>query len=191
MPPFAPEDSLGREEKQEEGWSVSLPGGLTLELPDRWANRRGAMIILRSLCTAEGDRLMTYEQIADALGYADRRNVHNYWMEFEGCGGDLEAFLVRRKKVDAEVVARCEQIWQAYPLWSAAQVCEEYRQRWPEPGATLSEANIRTAGHQIRFLKIQQVIRRQVQEGQLSYTEPVLLEQLFELARVGAESQAQ
>ena len=54
---------------------------------------------------------------------------------FEACGADLAAFIPRRKKVDAEVVAHCEQIWQAHPLWSCAQVLAEFRRRWPEPGA--------------------------------------------------------
>ncbi len=176
--------------EQSEWMQWKLPGGLWVEMPDTWANRRGLMIVLRCLRTAEGRWLVSFERIAEEMGYTDRRNVHNFWMEFESCGGDLEAFLVRRKKVNAEVVARCEQIWQAHPLWSAGQVYEEYRQRWPEQGAGLSEANISTAAHQISFPKIQSVLRRQLQEGSVSYREEVLFEQLFELARVGAEIQA-
>ena len=184
------EDRADTIAEQAKWLQLKLPGGLWVEMPDTWANRRGLMIMLRCLRTPAGRPLVTYERLAAGLGYADRRNVHNFWMEFETCGGDLEAFLVRRKKVDGEVVARCEQIWQAHPLWSAAQVYEEYRQRWPASGATLREANIRTAGHQLSFLKLQHVVRRQLQEGQLSYQEPVLLEQLFDLAAVGAQTQA-
>lgn len=119
---------------------LTLPGGWWVEMPDTGSNRRGLMIFLRCLRTAEGRPLVTFERLAEGLGYADRRNVHNYWMEFEACGGDLEAFLVRRKKVDAEVVARCEQLWQGHPLWTVAQVLAEYRRRWPEQGASLHEA---------------------------------------------------
>jgi len=169
---------------------LRLPDGLWVEMPDTWSNRRGLMIFLRCMRTPEGRPLVTFERLAAELGYADRRNVHNFWMEFLSCGGDLEAFLLRRKKVDADVVERCEQIWQGHPLWSAVQVHEEYSRRWPKSGATLSEVNIRTAGHQISFLKIQQSLRGQLQEGSIGYREPVLFEQLFELAQVGAESQA-
>ena len=185
------EDTLDTVEEQAEWMQWKLPGGLWVEMPDTWANRRGLMIFLRCMRTPEGRPLMTFARIAEEMDYADARNVHNFWMDFESCGGDLEAFLARRKKVDAEVVARCEQIWQAQPLWNAVQVYEEYKQRWPEQGARLSEANMRTAGHQISFLKLQSVLRRQLQEGQVSYREEVLFEQLFELARVGAEIQAQ
>ena len=176
--------------EQAEWMWLTLPGGLWVEMPDTWANRRSLMIVLRCLRAATGRPLVSFEQLAEKMDYADRRNVHNYWMEFEACGGDLEAFLVRRKKVDAEVVARCEQLWQAHPLWSVAQVYEAYRQRWPEQGSELSETNIRTAGHQISFLKLQQVLRRQLQEGKVSYPEEVLVEQLFELAAVGAQTRA-
>ena len=185
------EDTLESPVEQGETVCLKLPGGLWVEMPDRWSNRRGLMILLRCMHTSDGRRLVTFERLAEELGYADRRNVHNFWMEFEGCGGDLEAFLLRQKKVDGEVVARCEQIWQAHPLWSAPQVYAEYSQRWPESSGPLTEANIRTAGHQISFLKIQQGLRGQLQEGSICYREPVLFEQLFELAKVGAESQAQ
>jgi hypothetical protein len=152
---------------------VLLPLGLWLEVPDTWANRRGVMILLRWLRRADGRPWVTYEHIAQALGYADRRNVHNFWAEFEADGADLAAFLQRRKKVDAEVVARCEQRGQAHPLWSSAQVHAEFVRRWPEQGARLSEQHIRTAGQQVGFLGMQHTWRRQWAEGHSHYQEPV------------------
>src|SRR4029434_1403014 len=89
--------------RQPETLQILLPMGLWFELPDTWANRRGAMILLRGLHRRDGCPLVTYEHLAHALGYADRRNVHNFWAEFEACGADLAAFFQRRKKVDAEV----------------------------------------------------------------------------------------
>jgi transposase-like protein len=87
-------------------------------------------------------------------------------------------------------VAHCEQIWQAHPLWSCAHVLTEFRRRWPEHGAQLSEQNIRTAGHQVGFLRVQQVLRRQLAEGDVHYQEPMLLEALCEMAHAGAQAQA-
>ena len=125
-----------------------------------------------------------------ALGYADRRNVHNFWAEFETCGGDRAAFIQRHKKVDAEVVARWESIWKAQPLWTCAQVLAECRRRWPEQGAELSAQNRRTAGHQVGFLGVQQGWRRQGAEGEAHDKEPVLWETLFEMAHASAQAQA-
>ena len=184
------EDNGSAQPRQPKTFQILLPMGLWFELPDTWSNRRGAMILLRGLHRRDGWPLVTYEHLAQALGYADRRNVHNFWAEFETCGGDLAAFLQRRKKVDAEVVARCESIWKAHPLWTCAQVLAEFRRRWPEQGAELSEQNMRTAGHQVGFLGVQQGLRRQLAEGEAHDKEPVLLETLFELANASAQAQA-
>ena len=173
-----------------EMFQLFLPMGLWFELPDTPANRRGAMIVLRGLHRRDGGPLVTYEHLAHELGYADRRNVHNFWAEFEACGSDLAAFFQRRKKVDAEVVARCEQIWKAHPLWTCAQVLAEVRRRWPEQGVPLSEQNIRTAGQQVGFLGVQRVLRRQLAQGEAHYQEPVVLEALLEMADAGAQAQA-
>ncbi|MBI3178862.1 MAG: DDE-type integrase/transposase/recombinase, partial [Deltaproteobacteria bacterium] len=125
------------------------------------------------------------------LGYPDRRNVHNFWMEFVACGEDLEAFLGRRKKVDAQVVTLCEAIWKEHPLWSPFQVHAELVRRFAQQGQGLTEQNVRTAGHQVGFLGVQQVLRRQLAEGEVHYQEPFLLSALWELADRGAKMQMQ
>jgi transposase-like protein len=187
----AREDTGFTEQGQVESLCMDLPGGLRLEVADRWANRRGVMIFLRCLRGPDGQPWMTYEQIAQQLGYADRRNVHNFWAEFQACGEDLEAFLSRRKKVDAQVVALCQQIWKAHPLWSVGQVHAELVRRFPQQGEGLTEQNIRTAGQQIGFLGVQQVLRRQLAEGKVHYQESFLLQALWTLADRGAFAQAQ
>ena len=184
------EDTGSAAPRHPETLQILLPRGLWCELPDTWANRRGAMILLRGLHRRDGWPLVTYEHLAHALGYADRRNVHNFWAEFEACGRDLAAFFQRRKKVDAEVVARCEPIWQAHPLWTWAHVLAEFRRRWPAAGVQVHEQNMRTAGHQVGFLGGHQGLRRQLAEGHAHYQEPVVLEALFDLATASAQAQA-
>jgi hypothetical protein len=166
---------------------IRLTEEVRLEFPDTWANCRGLMIFLRCLRDAEGRPLVTYEWIADQLGYEDRRNVHNYWAEFQACGCDLGAYLRRRKEVDDEVVACCEQVWRAHPLWTPAQVHAEVVRRLPVKGATLSVPNIGTAGQQVGFLGTQQALRRQVAEGQAHYKE----EALFALTEAKGEYASQ
>ena len=82
------EDTGSAAPRHPETLQILLPRGLWCELPDTWANRRGAMILLRGLHRRDGWPLVTYEHLAHALGYADRRNVHNFWAEFEACGRD-------------------------------------------------------------------------------------------------------
>ncbi|MGH2542993.1 MAG: hypothetical protein ACRDIB_09360 [Ardenticatenaceae bacterium] len=176
--------------KQPPTFQLFLPMGLWFELPDTPANRRGAIILLRGLHRRDGWPLATDERLAQQLGDADRRHVHNFWAEVEACGSDLAAFLLRRKKVDAEVVARGEQSWKAPPLWTCTQVLAEFRRRWPEHGAQLSEQNIRTAGHQVGFLGVQRSLRRQVAEGEAHDPESFVWQALLEMADAGAQAQA-
>ncbi len=175
-----PPDTLG----------MLLPMGLWVALPDPWANRRGAMSVLRGLRRRDGWPFVTYEPVAHALGYADRRHGHNFWAEFEACGADLAAFLQRRKQVDAEVVAHGEQRWPAHPFWSCAPVLTECRRRWPAYGAPLSAPNMRPAGQQVGCLGVQQVRRRQWAEGDGHDQEPRRLEAWWEMAQAGAQAQA-
>ena len=71
------EDTGDTTEKQIEWMWMTLPGGLWVEMPDTWANRRSLMIVLRCLRTAEGRQLVSFDRLAQEMGYADRRNVHN------------------------------------------------------------------------------------------------------------------
>ena len=184
------EDTGFYESEQGESFQLKLPGGLWLEMADTWSNRRGVMIFLRCLRRPDGRPLMTYEAIARELGYPDRRNVHNFWAAFAASGEDLACYLRRKKKVDEALVGLCEQIWKAHPLWSAVQVYEELVRCSPDQASHLCEENVRTAGHQIGFLGIQQVLKRQLTEGEMHVSEPILLEALFELADAGAVVQA-
>jgi hypothetical protein len=184
------EDRGSAAPRQPDTLCMLLPMGLWCALPDPWAKRRGAMILLRGLRRRDGWPFVTYAHLAHALGYADRRNVHHCWAECEACGAALAAFFQRRKQVAAEVVAHCEPRWQAPPVWSGAQVLAECRRRGPEPGALLSAQHMRTAGHQVGGLGLQQGLRRQGAEGHVHEQEPVLLEALCALAAAGAHTQA-
>ena len=93
------QDSVSTAPQQAQPLCIMLPMGMWFELPDTWANRRGAMILLRGLHQRDGRPLVTYEYLAQALGYADRRNVHNFWAEFEASGSDLAAFKIGRAHV--------------------------------------------------------------------------------------------
>ena len=188
MPPS--KDQGSEPPRSPPSFCLLLPMGLWFALPDTPANRRGAMIVLRGLHRRDGWPLVTYEHLAHDLGDADRRNVHNFWAEVVACGSDLAAFLLRRKKVDAEVVARGEQSWKAHPLWTCGQVLAECRRRWPEHGAQWSAQNIRPAGHHVGFWGGQRSLRRQLAEGEAHYQEPMVLAALLEMADARAHAQA-
>ena len=63
-----PEDTVLTAPRQMQPLCIMLPMGLWFALPDTWANRRGAMILLRGLHQRDGRPLVTYEHLAQALG---------------------------------------------------------------------------------------------------------------------------
>lgn len=53
-------------------------------------------MFLRLLVDICGVKLLKFQQIAELFDYPDRRNVNNYWREFEQHGHDLLAYLSRK-----------------------------------------------------------------------------------------------
>jgi hypothetical protein len=69
-----------------------------------WANRNVICIMRRALRSPEtGKPLCPYQGLAEAFGYPDRRNLPNFWQEFQPSVADFEAYLRRQRKVKAEV----------------------------------------------------------------------------------------
>ncbi len=60
------------------------------------ANYKFIIVFLRLICGENGKTICTFQQIANMLGYADRRNINNFWREFEMCNFDLLSFLTRK-----------------------------------------------------------------------------------------------
>ncbi len=65
-------------------------------MPETTSNHKFLIAFLRLLVGIGGDNLLTLQQIADLFNYADRRNVHNFWQEFEQHGHDILAYLSRK-----------------------------------------------------------------------------------------------
>ena len=82
---------------------------------DTPANRKAVVVILRSLRERLGKSLFPYDQLAQVLESPNRQAAQHYMQEFEGWGGDMGDFLIRKRKVDGEVVAA----WR----WSFKVIC--------------------------------------------------------------------
>ncbi len=75
---------------------VSIKVPIRFRLPNTVANNKLIMVFLRLLLRKDGSQLCTFQSIAHFLGYADRRDVNNFWREFEDQGFDILAFLSRK-----------------------------------------------------------------------------------------------
>lgn len=87
--------------------NVSINVPVTFKLLENKTNIKLIIVLLRLLFRSNNTKLCTFEKIAKMFGYSDRRNVNNYWREFEQCNYDLISFLSR--KVDfAECIPMIE-----------------------------------------------------------------------------------
>lgn len=141
-------------------------------------NKKGLIVFLRSWCDPDtGTPRFTYQQIADALGYHDRRDVNNYWREFEASGRQLLPFLQRKRKVDASVVEAVKAEVSQDILASAPTLCDRVSQRL---GRTdLTAANIRTALEAVPCPVVRQRLRAEWEAGAWHPKEARLLEDIM------------
>lgn len=128
-----------------------------LQLADTKSNRKVLMIILRSLRNPATDSpLFTFKVIADAFGYPDRRNVNNYWRNFEQCGKDILSYIRRKRKVDENVVQAVKSELTGNIQAKLPELCLKTNERLGR--SDLTTENIQTALEQIPCT----VIRREV-----------------------------
>lgn len=78
---------------------VKIP--VSFSIIDTKNNKKLLLILLRLFVDEKEKRLLTFQQIADLLGYPDRRNVNNFWREFVDFGCDMLRFLQRKKCYEA------------------------------------------------------------------------------------------
>ncbi len=100
---------------------------------DTEENQKALFVFLRLLsCPETGKELFTYQQLADAFGKNDRRDIHNFVRDFVKRGGDFLQYLARQNtKKDRLFPLIARQVLEA-PLLSPAApyrlFCEEHPQ---------------------------------------------------------------
>lgn len=75
---------------------VSLNVPVRFSLPKTKINLKFIIVFLRLLICRNGAHLCTFEEIAGMLGYSDRRNINNFWREFQQHNYDILAYLSRK-----------------------------------------------------------------------------------------------
>jgi transposase-like protein len=145
------------------------------EFLDTWANRKVLFVIVRALRSPEtGKPLVTYQELAEGFAYSDRRNVQNFWQEFEACEADFEAYLRRKRKVDVAVVAAVTEEVRQAPLESEAVLRERVSARLGRDD--LSSVNIHAALAQVPCTVVRSRLRRDWEAGRFHPKEAVVLQ---------------
>jgi transposase-like protein len=142
-------------------------------------------IILRVLRSPEtGKPLFSYQCIADAFGYADRRNIHNFWQEFQQCAEDFASYLRRKRKVTAEVVEALVAELSHDLLADKEALARAVNQRLKR--SDISAANVEAGLEQISCAQIRRILKQQVAAGRVQYKEQFLLQELLSQSSTAA-----
>lgn len=122
-------------------------------------NKRLLFILLRLfVCPATGKHFFTWQEIADAFGKKDRRNMQNFMQEFQQCEGDFLRYLARKTTKKDAVFPLIEAQILAAPLLSIGKhyraFCEVHTQE------RVCEQSFRNYVNEIPATKILKRIRQ-------------------------------
>lgn len=149
----------------------------SLRWPDTPANRKVAVVVLRSLTDGAGQPLFTLQQLAQVVGSPNRQAASEHVELFRACGEDLQALILRKRKVETSVV---EAVWtelRQAPLVPTEELCRRVNGRLAR--TDLAAANIEAALEQLSCAALRRVVRQQFAQGAVHYQEASLLEELL------------
>jgi hypothetical protein len=84
---------------------VQTPRFSTQWLPDTPGNRHLTVVWLRLLVDEYGKPLFSLQALAGIVESTNRQAASQHLEDFRQCGEDFRAFVLRKRKVDATVVA--------------------------------------------------------------------------------------
>jgi len=164
-------------ERKDTHFRVVAQGFSTAWMEDTPSNRKGMVIFLRSLRDALGKSLFTYDQLAQVLESPNRQAAHEHLQEFEECGGDLGDFLVRKRKVDREVVEAVEAEFRGDVWVGMEALAERVNARLGREDLTAS--NMVTALDQVSGWKVRRWFLGVVVRGEAHFKEGYVVSRLF------------
>ena len=158
--------------------------GISVEWLDTPSNRRVAVIFLRGLQDEAGDRLFTLVELAGIVESRNRQASSHHVEAFRPCGEDFGRVLMRKRKVDAEVVDAVLVELRQDPLASVEVLRDRVHRRLGRED--LTRENIEAALDQISCRELRRVVRKQVASGGAHYREAHLLRDLLDKVASGA-----
>jgi hypothetical protein len=171
--------STGRLSVEEDGqrFRVQTPRVSTQWLPDTPSHRHLTVVWLRLLVDEHGKPLYTLQELSVLVGSANRQAASQHLEDFRQCGEDVRAFVLRKRKVDAAVVAAVLPERRKTPLASPAELAPRVNAQLGRHD--LSAANIQSALEQISCVPVLRALRRQCEAGQVQSQESWLLTELL------------
>ncbi len=149
-------------------------------LPDTPANRKVVVIMLRYLVDERGKPLFTFQELASVVESSDRQAASAYIEDFRTSGEDFHNTLLRKRKVDEQVVAAAVEILREEPLAKTVDITKKLNERLGRQD--ISEANAEAALEQISCKEIRAILKKQLEKGEIHYSQEYVTGRLFEIA---------
>jgi transposase-like protein len=157
---------------------VRTPRVSTQWLLDTPINRHLTVVWLRLLADEHGKPLFTLQELAVIVGSETRQAASQHVEDFRQCGEDFRAFVLRKRKVDATVVAGVLQELLKTPLAGPTELVPRVNAQLGRDD--LRVANIESALEQISCVPVLRAVRRQLEAGTVQYQEAYLLAEMME-----------
>ncbi|MGC9424098.1 hypothetical protein [Vibrio sp.] len=150
------------------------------EFQDTDENQKALFVFLRRLsCPDTGKKMFTYQQIADAFGKNDRRDIDNFVRDFVKRGGDFLTYLARKNTKKDRLFPVIEgQVLDA-PLLSPAEHYRLFCEKHPQE--QLCEQTFRNYVNEMAVTKILKRVRRLGFKKEQSLDVRRYLQELIEL----------
>jgi hypothetical protein len=163
-------------------------GDMYIELKDpekNAANRKVLSVVGRELKSVEtGESVLTFQEIADSLGYGDRRNVQNFHREFRESGEEMQQFLFRKQGKKDQHFSMIEQQILESPFLPLSKQYRAFIEGHPE--VSVSETTFRKYVNDIDGSKMLKRMQQLVGNEGSSLDSKRYLKELLSLAEFSA-----
>jgi transposase-like protein len=149
-------------------WLANTPG-----------NRKVVVILLRSLEDENGKSLFTFQELSAIVGSDNRQAASQHMEDFRECGEDFYETLNCKRKVDEEVVQAVVAILREEPLAKGVDIQKRVNELLGR--RDISAQNVQAALEQISCKEIRAIIRKQLERGEIHYSQEYVISRLFEM----------
>jgi hypothetical protein len=163
--------------KEDNRFRLEWQGNSIDWLPDTPSNRKTMVVILRLLQNEQGKRVFTFQELSKIVDSEKRQASSGHVERFRDCGSDFLRFLMRKRKVDSDVVDAVTQQLLDTPLAGTSELQQRVNARLGR--GDLSSENITVALEHISCRHVRGALRKQIATGKAHYKEKHLLEEMM------------
>jgi hypothetical protein len=175
-------------EVDDQRFRARTPRFATQWLPDTPSNPHLTVVWFRLLVDAQGKPLFTLQELSTIVGSTNQQAASQHLEDFRQCGEDMRAFVLRRRKVDATVVAGVLTELLQTPLAGPTERVPRVNVQLGREDLTVT--NLESALEQIPCVPVLRALRRQLVAGHVQYQEAYPLAELLESLATPAALQA-